>query len=131
MIVAVCKETFPGESRVALIPSTVPPLVNAGFEVLVETGAGRAAGFPDGQYAEKGAKVGPGRSDLSAADVLLQVRCAGANPNTPSSDLDLPLPDQVVIGMADPLGTPQAVEKLAARAAPCCWPPRSCRRCFS
>jgi len=115
MIVAVCKETFPGERRVALIPSAVPPLVKAGFEVLVETTAGQAAGFPDEQYTERGATIVRNRSDLFAADVLLQVRSAGANPGAPPSDFDLFRQNQAVIGMADPLGTPQAAEKLAAR----------------
>jgi len=115
MIVAVCRETSPGEKRVALISSAVPPLTKAGFEVLVETAAGQAAGFPDGQYSGKGARVLPNRSDLFVADILLQVRSAGANPNAPPSDLDLFRQGQVVIGMADPLGNPQAAEKLAAR----------------
>ena len=44
MIVAIPQETYAGERRVALIPSSVPGLVRAGFEVWIESGAGRAAG---------------------------------------------------------------------------------------
>ena len=66
MIVGVPKETAAGERRVALVPDLVPKLTKAGLEVLVEPGAGAAAGFPDAAYAEKGARLepdalGPGR----------------------------------------------------------------------
>ena len=69
MIVAVPRESHPGERRVALVPASVPPLVKAGMEVLVEAGAGQSAGYPDQQYVEKGAKIAPSRSDAFAADI--------------------------------------------------------------
>ena len=47
MIVGIPRETLPGETRVALIPSMVPALSKADLTVMVETGAGEAAGFPD------------------------------------------------------------------------------------
>ena len=40
MIVAVCKESYPHEKRIALIPQTVPALTKAGLEVVIEAGAG-------------------------------------------------------------------------------------------
>ena len=55
MRAGVLKETWPGETRVAVVPGVVPALVKAGVEVMVESGAGDLAGFPDAQYAEKGA----------------------------------------------------------------------------
>ena len=70
MIVAVAKETFPGERRVALVPATIPSLVKAGLDVLIESGAGDQAGFSDAQYVEKGAKIAPSRADVFAADCL-------------------------------------------------------------
>ena len=54
MIVGVPKESYPGERRVGLVPMVVASLVKAGFEVLVEAGAGLEAGYPDPQYVEKG-----------------------------------------------------------------------------
>ena len=57
MIIAVPKETYPGERRVALVPLVVPTLVKAGFEVVIEATAGLQAGYPDSVYQEKGAKV--------------------------------------------------------------------------
>jgi NAD(P) transhydrogenase subunit alpha len=110
MKVGIPKETWRGETRVALIPAAVPPLVKAGLEVAVEEGAGTAAGFPDDVYRTQGAKV-IGRSDLfKSADVILQVR---ATPSTPS----LLRSGQTVIGFADPLGAPQAIRDVAATGA--------------
>ena len=49
----VLKETWPGETRVALVPGVLGALAKAGVETVVESGAGDAAGFPDSLYAEK------------------------------------------------------------------------------
>src|ERR1700691_4943768 len=88
MIIGVPKETFPGERRVALSASAIPNLVKAGMEVLVEAGAGVSAGYPDAEYAAKGAKIVAERSDVfSAADVVLQVLCYGSNDPTGKEDL--------------------------------------------
>lgn len=48
-----------GERRVALTPAAVRLLVADGHRVWVETGAGRAAGWPDEAYAAQGAMVVP------------------------------------------------------------------------
>ena len=71
MQVAVLRETFPGERRVALVPSVVPLFVKAGVEVIVETGAGTAAGYSDKLFEEKGAKIAASRGDVAAADCLV------------------------------------------------------------
>ncbi len=115
MIVAVPRESHPGERRVALIPASIPPLVKAGLEVVVEAGAGESAGHPDQQYVEKGAKIAPARKDAFAADILLQVRAAGANPQAGRTDLELYRPGQIVIGQCDPLGSPQLAAEMAAK----------------
>lgn len=115
MIIAVPRETHPGERRVALIPASVPTLVKAGLDVLIEAGAGLSAGYTDQQYGEKGARIAPTRSEAFAGDVLLQVRAAGANPQTGHADLALYRQGQVVIGMCDPLGSPQLAAEIAAK----------------
>jgi H+-translocating NAD(P) transhydrogenase subunit alpha len=115
MKAAIVHETFPGERRVALIPASVPALVKAGFEVLVQSDAGMAAGFSNRQYQEKGAKIIASRDELFAADVILQVRAAGANPLAGKDDLNRYRPGQIVIGMADPLDNPQAAAEIAPR----------------
>src|ERR687892_715920 len=101
MIVGIPKETFPGERRVALVPAVVPSLVKAGVEVIVEHGAGQSAGFPDADYQSKGARLGT-RGDAFAADIVLQVRCLGANPAAGSADTAMLRPRQGLIGLFQP-----------------------------
>src|SRR5258705_3971170 len=119
MIVGVVKETFPGERRVALIPAAIGPLTKAGLQVVIETGAGLAAGFTDAQYAEKGAKLVT-RAEALAADCLLQVRSLGANPVAGKADLPLLHAGQVVIGTCDPLTMPAEAKALAERGVTLC-----------
>ncbi|MBN1919039.1 MAG: Re/Si-specific NAD(P)(+) transhydrogenase subunit alpha [Verrucomicrobia bacterium] len=115
MIVGVPKETYPGERRVAVVPGVVPALTKAGVSVLVEAGAGDAAGFPDAEYRDKGAAI-VGRAEVFAkADVILQVRTLGANPEAGKADLPLMRKGQAVIGLAEPFTALDAAEALAGR----------------
>jgi len=57
MIAGVIAETLAGERRVALVPSVVPALAKIGVSVLVQQGAGAAAGFTDAAFGEKGAEI--------------------------------------------------------------------------
>jgi H+-translocating NAD(P) transhydrogenase subunit alpha len=115
MIVAVPRESHPGERRVALVPASVPALVKAGMEVVIEAGAGQSAGYPDQRFVEKGAKIASSRAEVFAADVLLQVRAAGANPKTAQADLANYRKGQVVVALCDPLGCPKAAADVAAK----------------
>jgi len=115
MIVGIPKESFPGERRVALVPAVVPLLTKAGAEVVIEAGAGQAAGYPDASYAEAGARVERERAAVfGAADAVLQVLCHGANDRTGREDLPLLRRDQVLIGFLRALGSPETVKDLAA-----------------
>ncbi len=110
LIIGVPKETFPGERRVALVPGALPPLAKAGIEVLVESGAGTGAGFSDSAYEEKGGTISPSRNGLfAAAGLVLQVRAFGANPDAGKADAGLYRAGQAVIGLCDPLGSPEAI----------------------
>jgi NAD(P) transhydrogenase subunit alpha len=115
VIVGIVKESYPGERRVALVPVVVPALVKAGFEVLVETGAGMEAGYPDAAYLEKGAKLAPDRAAVfAAADVIVQVLCYGSNDLTGQADIPLLRGGQVLIGFLRPLGELSIVQQIAA-----------------
>jgi NAD(P) transhydrogenase subunit alpha len=114
MLVGVPIETFPGERRVALVPAHVSALRKAGMEVVVEAGAGAAAGFPDAEYAQQGAKIGP-RAEVFSADIIAQVRSLGANLLAGRADLSLLRPNHVVIGLTDPLAEPQAARDIAPK----------------
>jgi len=115
MIVGIPKESFPGERRVALAPAVIPNLLKAGFEVVVEAGAGAAAGYPDAEYTAKGGKILPERDEVfKSADVVLQVLCYGSNDVTGKADLPLLRPGQVLIGFLRPLGSVETVQEIAA-----------------
>jgi H+-translocating NAD(P) transhydrogenase subunit alpha len=105
MRVGVTCETTIGERRVALVPETVAKLVAAGFEIVVEPGAGAPASFPDPEYTEAGATLG----DPWAADGVAKVR-------KPSADEIAKLRSgQVLIGFLEPLSDPAGLEALATR----------------
>ncbi|MCH2187882.1 Re/Si-specific NAD(P)(+) transhydrogenase subunit alpha [Myxococcota bacterium] len=74
MIVGVPKEVAAGERRVALVPDSVGPLAKVGLEVVIEAGAGEAAGFLDAEYEEKGARVVAGAEEALATDLVLKVQ---------------------------------------------------------
>ena len=112
------KETCPGETRVALTPSVLNSLTKLGVEVLVESGAGEASGYLDAAFTEKGATIVPSRSEVFArADVVLQVRGLGSNPEAGASDVTLIRTGQVLISRVDPLTATEQVETIAATGA--------------
>jgi NAD(P) transhydrogenase subunit alpha len=114
VIVGVPKESYPGERRAALVPMVVPNLVKAGFEVVIEAGAGLEAGYLDEQYTQKGAKILADRAAVfGSADVIVQVLCYGSNDVTGEADLALLRPGQVLIGFLRPLGSRDVLQKLA------------------
>ena len=115
MKVAVLKETIAGERRVALVPGNIAALSKLGLEVLIESGAGEAAGFTDDAYAAKGAKVVPTAGEACAADMLLQVRAVDSRGNVALENAACYRRGQVVISLCDPLGQPRGVKSLADR----------------
>ena len=112
MKIAVLKETFPGECRVALVPDSLASLVNQKLQILVERSAGEAAGFADAEYEAQGASL-VSREEAFRADVLLQVRTCSANPEAGRTDLEQFQPGQTIIGLCDPLGNPQTIQEMA------------------
>ena len=109
MTVGVPKESWPGETRVSLVPAAVTTLTKAGLDVIVERGAGTAAGFTDEAYAAHGATLVDREAVFASADIVLQVR------TTPDGGAFRP--GQAAIGFADPLGSPAAIAQLAATGA--------------
>ncbi len=103
------------ERRVALTPHVVSPLKQAGLSVLVESACGLQAGFPDSAYQEKGADIASSRDEVFAkADVILQVRALGANPAY-REELPSFRSNQVLIGLMEPLGVPEAIREASSR----------------
>ena len=115
MVLGVPTEIFPGEGRVALVPSVIPNLKKAGFELMVQAGAGAAAGYPDAAFQEKGATIVSERAAVfQSAEVILQVLCHGSNDRTGAQDLPLLRRGQVLVGFLRPLGSRQTMEEVAA-----------------
>ena len=106
MIVGIPKETIAGEQRVALVPELVPKLRQAGLDVVVESGAGVAAGFADEAYAQKGAHLEP--QVFGSADVLLKVQ-----PPT-LDEIGRMKQGCVLIGFLQPYSNGQGIKALAS-----------------
>jgi NAD(P) transhydrogenase subunit alpha len=114
VIVGVPKESYPGERRVALVPVVIPILAKAGIEVLIEKDAGEQAGYPDGAYLEKGAKIAPDRPAVFAnADIIAQVLCYGSNDATGEADLALMRSGQILMGFLRPFGSVDVIQRIA------------------
>jgi NAD(P) transhydrogenase subunit alpha len=105
MRVGIPRETAQGERRVALVPETVGKLAAGGFELVVESGAGAAASFPDDAYTDAGATLG----DPWSAEGVAKVRKPSAE------ELDRLRSGQLLIGFLEPLSDPDGIEALAAR----------------
>ena len=116
MIVGIPRETFPSERRVALVPATVPNLTKAGLQVVMEAGAGVEAGYPDADYAAKGAKILADRAEVfRTADILVQILCYGSNDKTGKADVALFRRDQVLVGFLRPLGSLETIQEIAGK----------------
>lgn len=116
MIIGVPKETYPGEKRVALIPAIIPSLQKGGMDVHIESGAGVESGYPDAAYTDKGGTIVASRQQLfERAQIIVQVRMLGANPDQGQTDLPLMPKDQVIVGVAEALSNPQALRELNTR----------------
>jgi H+-translocating NAD(P) transhydrogenase subunit alpha len=103
--IGVPRELEPGERRVALVPDAVTRL-GAGFDVVVEPGAGAAASFPDEAYRDAGATVSEGVWDT---DAVAKVR-------KPSpEEVARMRSGQVLVGFLEPLTDPAGVDRLAER----------------
>jgi NAD(P) transhydrogenase subunit alpha len=108
MKIGVPKESADGERRVALVPDVVKSLKrNEHVDVLVESGAGVAAGHPDGQYTDAGAEVGAGEAAWDA-DVVLRVAVPSA------TEIAKLKSGQLLIGHLSPWTSAETNKALAA-----------------
>lgn len=102
------KENAPGETRVAIVPDVARRLKDAGFEVVIERGAGESAYFFDESYEEVGARVAS-RNEALTADVVVKVQPPD------QSDIALMREGAVYIGFLEPLDEPETSRRLADR----------------
>src|SRR6266545_1978315 len=107
MIIVIPIESAEGERRVAVVPDLVPKLTALGLEVVVEPGAGTAAGFLDAAYAQKGARLEP--DALGKADIVLKVQPPAAGEIARMKE------GATLIGLLQPYTSGAAMTALAAR----------------
>ncbi|KUI32855.1 NAD(P) transhydrogenase subunit alpha [Mycobacterium sp. IS-1496] len=108
MLIAIPRESSPGETRVAATPQTVGQIIKLGYSVVVESGAGAASSFSDAAYVEAGAEIGSFDQTWSA-DVVLKV-------NAPTDAEIAALRDgATLIGLISPALNPDLVERLSTR----------------
>lgn len=116
MNIVVIKETAPDEPRVALVPGDVPGLTKTGATVVVETGAGAAAGFLDEEYTEKGARIVSRAEAVQQADVLCAVRFAAAADPAAGGGVVKQLPEgAAVVALMNPYGPHPDFTAMAQR----------------
>jgi len=109
LIAGVPAETAPGERRVALTPDAVRTLVRDGIEVVVQAGAGAAAGFDDASYGQAGARLVAGAEEALSADLVLKVQ--------PPSAVEIAglREGAAYVGFLRPLDAPAVARQIAQR----------------
>jgi H+-translocating NAD(P) transhydrogenase subunit alpha len=107
--VVVPRETAEDERRVACVPDTVTRLSAAGLAIVIERGAGVAAGYPDDAYVAAGAEVA-GRDALATADVVLAVQ------PLPLADAATLQRGALVLSFLQAAAEPELVKAFADRA---------------
>ena len=108
MFIAIPKETLQDETRVAATPATTEQLRKLGFTVLVETGAGNAAGFSDDAYVQAGASIADS-AKLWASELIYKV-------NAPTEqEIGLLQKGSTLVSFIWPAQNPELVASLAAQ----------------
>lgn len=109
MTIGILKETQQGETRVAIPPKIAKQLIDKGFNIVVEEGAGEKASFKDSDYRESGAQIEIRGVVFKEADVLLKIN--------PFDEEDLKLVDEshVLISQLFHKSHPELMKALASK----------------
>ncbi len=114
MILGIPHERFPGERRVAVAPAAFAALKKLNLDVIIESGAGASAGFTDEHYTEAGAEIVRDRAEIfRRADIIAQVRTFGADSEHGRADLSHVKPEQIIVGLMEPMTDKAVIEELA------------------
>lgn len=116
MKIAVPRESWPGENRVALVPESSKKLIQAGIEVAVESGAGEKAFYPDVAYREAGVQIVPDvKQLLSDADFVLKVQPPAVKPEQGRPEIELMRPGAMLLATLMSTRNLDVVRALTAR----------------
>lgn len=114
MKVGIPKETFPGETRVSMIPEVVKRLSANGMEFIVEKGAGVLAGYHDADYEAAGATLQSDHASVLASDIVLKVQRPGDGSAGEPDEVGMLKEGATLISFLQPFANPALIEKLAA-----------------
>ena len=110
MNIAVPKETYPGETRVALIPEHIVRLVKKGAQISVEAGLGQSLNISDEDYQRAGASMVADRNSLlQTADMVLRIR------KPDMEEVTLLKEKSIYVSLMDPFNEQQLIEALKNR----------------
>ncbi len=116
MLISALREAALGERRVALVPESCKKLIQAGYAVAIETGAGVAAHLPDDAYRDVGVTVeADSAALLGKADLVLRVNAPSTGGTAGRNEVDGMRPGTILLGSLMPLRNLEAVRALAAR----------------
>jgi len=110
LTIAVPREIYAGEKRVAAVPEVVEKLIKLGFAVHVESGAGAAANFSDESYQAAGARIAGSAAELlGGSDIVFKVRAPAPE------EIALMKPGSTLVSFIWPAQNPELMQKLADR----------------
>jgi H+-translocating NAD(P) transhydrogenase subunit alpha len=110
LTIAVPREIYAGEKRVAAVPEVVEKLIKLGFAVQVESGAGAAANFSDESYQSAGARIAGSAAELlGGADIVFKVRAPALE------EISLMKPGSTLVSFIWPAQNPELMQALANR----------------
>jgi NAD(P) transhydrogenase subunit alpha len=115
MIIGIPAEIHPGEKRLAASPSMVEKLIAAGFEVIVESGAGAGANFGDDMFREAGAAIAKNTASAWTADLILKVRPPEHNDELGYHEINLMSEGAQLISFIWPAQNEELLKQFTAR----------------
>jgi NAD(P) transhydrogenase subunit alpha len=118
MKLGIPKEIFPDEKRVAATPASVLKLIKLGYDVIIESSAGKTAHYEDQDFIDAGASISKKTEDLWAqADFILEVRAPMINPDTGIHEAELMKKGAYIVSYIWPAENSELLDDLASKGA--------------
>ena len=115
MVIGVVKEIYGGETRVAIVPTSIAGLRKKKHEVIVESGAGFGSFITDEQYEKAGATVAKTAADVyAAADIVVKVQPPMQHPSG-RHEAEMLVEGRALLSYLAPFANPELVRTLARR----------------
>ncbi len=114
MKIAIVKERREHEKRVAATPDTVKKLIALGFDIVVESGAGKGSQISDGEYSEAGAEIGAdAAATINGADIIFKVQRPLIAGEADVDELGLMKRGAMLIAVLEPTSHPDHIKAYA------------------